>query len=202
MNKQKYGGNRKSIWCVLIFKHKGNFKLGNLFHSHLRGQELQCWGPYVLSEFFSLPILKKGHQGGSPPSAGLLRRPPTGSATTAGVARIRHSVRTRTVPASAGQAPATAGQVVVAHVESHARIPDDGDHSGDHRQGLRPLPGLPGSDTGELKAGRTLASALYHHTSIIASSYKNHTRIIEGRWEEHASNGALWSLRKCLVRVS
>ena len=34
--------------------------------------------------FFHYQSLK-GHEGGSPPLAGLLRRPPTGSATTAGV---------------------------------------------------------------------------------------------------------------------
>jgi len=87
VNKQRYGGNRKSIWCLLIFKHKGNFRLENLFHSHLRRNHPNVEVHTSFHNFFRYQSLK-GHKGESPPSAGLLRRPPTGSATTAGVANM------------------------------------------------------------------------------------------------------------------
>jgi hypothetical protein len=78
------------------FNHKGNFKSRNLFHSLLRANNLNVEVRTSFRNFFYNQS-SKGHEGGSPPSAGLLRRPPTGSATTAGVARIRHRVRTQTV---------------------------------------------------------------------------------------------------------
>src|SRR3982751_4348523 len=69
---------------ALIFNHKGNFKFGNLFHSLLSGNNFNLAVRALFRNFFHYQSLK-GHEAGSSPSAGLISRPPTGSATTAGV---------------------------------------------------------------------------------------------------------------------
>jgi hypothetical protein len=66
-------GNKIKYRCdgvALIFNHKGNFKLGNLFHSLLRGNNLNVEVRTSFRNLFYYQSLK-GHEADAAPSARL-----------------------------------------------------------------------------------------------------------------------------------